>query len=104
MACRQGRAGGNGRERNAPKIWFLTVKGPIETVSCAMTPSAAPEPYCREIRLVPVWRDVDFAVSNSSMPSGQETQEVVANHKSVEPVSRMIGNDWGLRTRQELKR
>ena len=64
-----------------------------------MTPSAEPEPYFREIRFVPVWRDVDFAVLNSSVPDGQEVHEVVANHKSDDPVSRMRPNDWGLGTR-----
>ena len=86
-------------KKNAPKIWLLTVNGPIETVSCAMTPEAEPEPYFRVIRFVPAWRDVDFAVLNSSVLDGQEMQEVVANHKSDEPVSRTRGNDWGLGTR-----
>jgi len=92
-------AGGNGRERNAPKTCWSTVKGPIVTVSRKMTPAAEPDPYLKEIRSVPVWRDVDFDVSNSGVPDGQEAQRVVANHKSDEPVSRTRLKDWALGTR-----
>jgi hypothetical protein len=65
-----------------------------------MTPSAEPEPYSKEIWFVPVWRDVDAAVLNSWVPDGQEMQEVVANHKSDEPVSRTRPNVWALRIRK----
>ncbi len=86
--------------RNAPKGCWLTVKGPIVTVSTERTPLAEPEPYCKLARVDPVCKDVDFDGSNSGVPEGQELQVVTANHKSEEPVSRMRSNDWGLKRGQ----
>jgi hypothetical protein len=68
-----------------------------------MMPEAEPEPYFKEILFGPVWRVVDVDGLNSGVPEGQEAQEVVANHKSDEPVSRTRSNDWDLETRERVE-
>ena len=100
LSKEQARASEGRGGRNAPKICSETVKGPIVTVSCEMMPTAAPEPYFKEIRFCESWKDVDVVGSNSGVPDGHEAQAVVANHKSEEPVSRTRPNDWGLGTRE----
>ena len=99
-----------GIEINIPIFWFWMVNPPIVTVSSAIKPETVPDPYwismgepsaalpgAFEVPVVPPWKEDDAEGSNTGIWPWQLRQEVPANHRSEDPVSRITPRFWGLR-------